>query len=243
MTFREAQIRLLEDLRYRIHNGDLTERGLARITGISQPHVHNVLKGIRFLSHGSLDQILKSINYSLLDLSTQMELKNYAANKFRPHGTFELRLMDSRIGPRMPWPAGATLRRKVSLPTDLENSPADLVLSRIQFDPRMDRYLGGCNMIVLDDSTPHRTNIAPRGIYAISHAGEAILRHVRCGKSRIYLAAADNFDNPIAWDALPLSAAGIAEVVRARVIWIGREEHLSLPLYQCGRFLADATSS
>ena len=39
--------RLIENIRYRIRNGELTERGLARRTGISQPHLHNLLKGVR----------------------------------------------------------------------------------------------------------------------------------------------------------------------------------------------------
>ena len=37
-------------LRTRIQNGELTERSLARLTGISQPHIHNVLKGAKILS-------------------------------------------------------------------------------------------------------------------------------------------------------------------------------------------------
>jgi transcriptional regulator with XRE-family HTH domain len=243
LTFREAQCRLLEDLRHRIHNGDLTERGLARISGISQPHVHNVLKGVRFLSPGFLDAILKSLNYSLLDLSTQRELNSHTASRFQPHSTFQLRLLDSPIGPRMPWLGSATLKRKFSLPADLENSPPDLVVACLQPDPRMDLCLAGADLAVLDLKLRWRTNIDPNGIYVISHAGESILRYVRPGKSCLYLAAADNFDSPIGWDTLPLDASGIEAPVRARAIWIGREEQLPLRPHQCGRFLVDATSS
>jgi plasmid maintenance system antidote protein VapI len=50
LTFQDAQQRLLAYVRDRIHNGELTERGFARMIGISQPHVHNVLKGVRNLS-------------------------------------------------------------------------------------------------------------------------------------------------------------------------------------------------
>lgn len=49
---------LIRHLRGRLYNGELTERSLARVTGISQPHLHNVLKGKRLLSIPKLDQIL-----------------------------------------------------------------------------------------------------------------------------------------------------------------------------------------
>ena len=50
MDFRELQIRLVAVLKSRLKNGELSERRMAHLTGISQPHIHNVLKGVRILS-------------------------------------------------------------------------------------------------------------------------------------------------------------------------------------------------
>ena len=50
MTFDDLRARLVENLRLRVRSGVATERGLARQTGISQPHLHHVLKGKRLLS-------------------------------------------------------------------------------------------------------------------------------------------------------------------------------------------------
>ena len=55
-------------IRRRVLNGELTERGLARMSGLSQPHVHHVLKGARSLSVASTDRILRSLGLSVLDL-------------------------------------------------------------------------------------------------------------------------------------------------------------------------------
>ena len=44
------------------------ERSLARATGVSQPHMHNVLKGTRLLSVDTSDQILKNLDMDVLDL-------------------------------------------------------------------------------------------------------------------------------------------------------------------------------
>jgi len=60
--------RLLETVSYRIGNGEFTERGFARMIGVSQPQVHNVLKGVRNLSPETADLILAKLGISILDL-------------------------------------------------------------------------------------------------------------------------------------------------------------------------------
>jgi transcriptional regulator with XRE-family HTH domain len=55
-------------LNLRIRRGDFTERGLARRVGISQPHLHNVLKGARAMSTETADLILRRLGLSILDL-------------------------------------------------------------------------------------------------------------------------------------------------------------------------------
>ena len=68
VTFEDARLKLLAYVRDRIRNGELTERSFAREIGISQPHAHNALKGIRALSPEVLDTILRHFHLSLLDL-------------------------------------------------------------------------------------------------------------------------------------------------------------------------------
>jgi Cro/C1-type HTH DNA-binding domain len=69
-NFERLQIQLICHLRKRIHSGEITERSLARVTGISQPHLHNVLKGKRLLSLEKADRILSHLQ---LDLKSLME--------------------------------------------------------------------------------------------------------------------------------------------------------------------------
>jgi transcriptional regulator with XRE-family HTH domain len=68
MDFQDLERRFIEHLRGRIRSGALTERGLARMAGISQPHVHNVLKGKRVFSIETADAILHVLRLDLLDL-------------------------------------------------------------------------------------------------------------------------------------------------------------------------------
>lgn len=66
--FRQLHSRLVVTLREKIRSGELTERGTARLTGLSQPHIHNVLKEKRFLSMDAADTILLAVHLDTVDL-------------------------------------------------------------------------------------------------------------------------------------------------------------------------------
>ena len=75
MTLHDLQQRLLEELRQRVRSGAATERGLARLSGISQPHLHNVLKGKRTLSLKKADEVLRRLQIDVLQLIEPEELQ------------------------------------------------------------------------------------------------------------------------------------------------------------------------
>jgi len=68
VDFEHLHTRLIEYLQRRVRSGEITERGLSRITGVSQPHIHNVLKGKRVLSITRADGILRQLHLDVLDL-------------------------------------------------------------------------------------------------------------------------------------------------------------------------------
>lgn len=69
LTFHELHDRLIYHLNYCVQGGELSERGLAKRAGISQPHLHNVLKGKRLLSWKTADALLEEIQLDLFDLT------------------------------------------------------------------------------------------------------------------------------------------------------------------------------
>ena len=68
ITFAVLRTRLLQVVNGRIRNGEFTERGLARLVGLSQPQVHNLLKGARRLSSDTADLLMARLGISILDL-------------------------------------------------------------------------------------------------------------------------------------------------------------------------------
>lgn len=68
MTVTGLLARIVEESRLRIRNGEATERGLARRAGLSQPHVHNVMKGVRVLSPAAADRLMQALGIRMVDV-------------------------------------------------------------------------------------------------------------------------------------------------------------------------------
>ncbi|HTW65141.1 MAG TPA: helix-turn-helix transcriptional regulator [Bryobacteraceae bacterium] len=242
MTFQNAQLNLLAYVRGQIRNGELTERGFARLIGISQPHVHNVLKGVRNFSPEILDLALKYLHLSLLDLVPEEQVEAHLRARRAQRHSAEAPFLDQPIGPGMPWPSGLNLRRKLPLPFPSFESPANLVMAPLIPDPSMQSLLGSSDVALLDLSPNQPSALVPEGLFVVERRNEAILRYIRPGARRYYLATAETLNTPAYWEILPLNTSGMAAAVKARVRWIG-EERSGGNLDQRGRFLYDPISS
>jgi plasmid maintenance system antidote protein VapI len=83
VTFEVLQTRLLKFVNNKIRNGEYTERGLARVLGISQSQIHNVLKGARGLHRPLADVMLRKFQITVPDLLTEGELEEALESKPR----------------------------------------------------------------------------------------------------------------------------------------------------------------
>jgi plasmid maintenance system antidote protein VapI len=111
VSFVSLQSRLIRFVNLRIKNGDFTERGLARLLGISQSQVHNVLKGARKLQPELADHLMSKLGVSMLDLLEVGELNDQASLR---HDAPSSRLEDLRkIGPTRVRAFGSKLPFKV----------------------------------------------------------------------------------------------------------------------------------
>ena len=62
MLFHALREGLLEELRAIVRSGQFTERSLARYLGVSQPHLHNVLAGVRALTFEFADHAISKLD-------------------------------------------------------------------------------------------------------------------------------------------------------------------------------------
>ncbi len=246
MTFQDARHKLLAYVRNEVRNGELTERGLARLIGISQPHAHNVLKGVRTLSPEVFDLVLKYLqkylHLSLLDLAPIEEIQAQFQRRRAPDRVAEVPFLATPIGPGRPWPAGLNWRRSFPLPFSSVTAPAELMMAKLAADPAMLTTLGSFDIALLDTSGQSRSSVSPQGLYVVERNGEAVLRGIRSGARRYYLVTDADLDTPADWEPLALPAAQFGAAVKARVCWLGRERDRD-ELSQRGRFLYDPISS
>ena len=241
MTFQDAQYRLLAYVRDRIHNGELTERALARRIGISQPHAHNVLKGARNLSPQVFDALLKYLHMSLLDLGEVTELQANINKRIIFPRQLDAPLLGSPLGPKLAWPSRTRMDQRFPLPYELPVAPPSVVFSRLARDPDMPDTLAGYDIAALDTGKDRRENLLPDGLYVISHRNEAVLRYLRPGAHGLYILHDLNRDAPEKWERLRIEPSQRLDLIRARVCWLGREGDRDLAPPH-GRFLVDAIS-
>jgi len=74
VSFRDLQDRLISFVVMKIRNGEFTERRLARVLGVSQPQLHNVLKGARPLKPEFADCLCKHFEIGVVDLLSRAEM-------------------------------------------------------------------------------------------------------------------------------------------------------------------------
>jgi len=112
VTFAILQAVLIALLKTRINNGHFTERGLARILGISQPQLHNVMKGKRRLQTELADRILDKFGLSVLDLIDALHFYRHPGGNLNPNIFFTDQL--ALVSPLTPIPRSRSTKRRPS---------------------------------------------------------------------------------------------------------------------------------
>jgi len=226
LTFRSAQDRLLAQLRARLHNGELTERALARRLGVSQPHINNVLRGRRNLSHELADSVLKFLNYSLLDLHHALEVQSHLNERAHAGASVEIEVLKYHIGPGQSW---STLRdggSRYRAPCAIGGVPQCGVFGRLGPDHRMAEVLNGSDIALLDTSISARLTDSPMSVFIVQRGPEALVRWIRGGFRSLYFADESTMNCPVHWDRLSIREDQRLEVVKGRVMWLGSEAAL-----------------
>ena len=118
MFFEKLQERLLLLLRGRVQAGEVTERSLAKLTEISQPHIHNVLKGTRKFSPEIADSILRKLGLTVLDLFDAGELVMHLSKNSRHEDQryASVDMLDGDLGPGRPLPTLTRTAERFTVP-------------------------------------------------------------------------------------------------------------------------------
>lgn len=226
MTFHDTRQRLVAQVRARLHNGELTERALARYLGISQPHVNNVLQGRRKLSPEVADLMLNFFHCSLLDLYAEFELRTNLHGRAVPDGAGHVAdVLKRPVGPGNEW-AGAIDGRRYRTPWTVASAPECLLFARLAPDRRMAASLCGSDIALLDTSISARLVDCPTAIYLVCRRPDTMLRWIRGGFRNLYVVDEGALNRPLEWERLAMRENQRLEYVKGRVLWIGAEQTL-----------------
>jgi transcriptional regulator with XRE-family HTH domain len=215
MLFADVRKSLTAVLRGRVRNGELTERGLARLVGVSQPHIHNVLKGVRSLSPELSDQILQHLRLSLLDLIERERMEAHLSF-IHQGGYVYVPLLAGRIGPGCAWPTTVSSDERLPFPEQHACSILNPVAARLGEDARMLNVFSTGDIALLDQGLRARTDIEHGAYYVVKYGKIGMIRLVEMHRGALYLIADDARHRPLAWQRVRLDGRPVTQVVRAR---------------------------
>ncbi len=181
--------------------------------------MHNVLKGARILSPEIADLILRHLNLSVVDLIQTGDLAarmhETAADDVRYS---EIPLLEGRIGPDFPFlDRESPVERHPFLSSRVSGLDRPLT-AYVGADPRMTHEVREGDLVLLDRSEDRRRSPSPDELYAVQIDGRGLVRRIRLSGSG--LALVDSQGNH---DFISLEEENILNIVRARIVWLGRE--------------------
>lgn len=215
MHFSMLQDRLVAHLRSRVRGGELTERSAARLTGVSQPHLHNVLKGTRLLSTDMADQVLRSLKLCIFDLLEPDEFRDYHERAETRHRTVPV--LAGRLGPGRPFPTSEHSWERCPFPLPGSAMPADPAIVHLLDDPHMYPLFRGGDTALLDRAPGSCRQLVPGACYAVDISGEGLIRRFLGDRF-----APVSLEPEAVGDFISLNNRNILEIVKAKVVWIGR---------------------
>jgi hypothetical protein len=211
----ELYERLVDVARQRIRSGELTERGLSRLCGVSQPHIHNVLKQIRALSPASADRLMQALGVTLPELMWRSTDEKSSAVRIVP-------MLRHRIGPGMD-AALSTVRGFMPFAARAVEGLVQPVAAQLSPDLVLPGALSANDLILLDQNPLVRAEPRGESCWVVAERGGLRVRYVKRGGTKIYLANEATVRDPKLWVAVALGDQGVTDIVLARVVWFGRD--------------------
>ena len=219
MPIEELHRRLVEVARQRVRGGQLTERGLARLCGLSQSHMHNVLNDIRALSISSADRLMQALELSVAGLLWRLPEDIEAGVRVVP-------VIRNPIGPGTE-ASFSIFNGYMPFPVRVVKSLVQPIAARLAPDLVLPKMFLANDLALLDQNVARRRQPSGNHCWVVADGSGLRIRYVRLGGARVYLANEATVGDPPNWQSIPLAGRDILDVVRARIVWIGREMEMA----------------
>lgn len=214
--------RLVRRLLGTLTNGEYTERGLARLLGISQPHLHHILAGKRALTPHVADAILASLGWSVADLYSAEELAQMVLHR-QSEGEMRsvIPVVEGRVGPGSPLPDFHRVSHWIYADSPWSGRVRRPVVVEIEPDPALPFLCPGRTfaLAALDENL--RAAVSPHGWYILHWGGAGFVRRLRRESSGLAVLGQEPLLSTGGPQEIPLEGRPLLSVVRARLLWAG----------------------
>lgn len=221
LSFRGLHLRLVETIRGRVRNGELTERSFARSFGVSQPHLHHVLKGVRLFSAEFADSAMHQLGITIWDLCTEEAVSDDGGYP-KLSMARSVPVLRARIGAGVPFSGLPEFADFYPIASSLLEGIEGPIAVRLGADPEVSPRFLENDVLLLDQGIARRANPDPESSYIVNSEGGAVVRYIRRGGHSLYSASDFTLPDPRRWTRIS-GRRDILEMVRARIVWIGRE--------------------
>lgn len=227
--------RLVRRLVGQLTNGEYTERGLARILGISQPHLHHILAGKRALTPQVADTILAVLEWSPGELFSLEELTQILLQRQSQTGGRPLiPVLAGRIGPDSPFPDFHRISEWIPARTSFICQARKLFLAELEPDPALPVLFAGGTAGLLSTDEQLRLELSPAGWYVLQWGGAGYIRRLRREGDSLVLLGQEALIGTAGPREIPLAGRSLLAVIQARLLWAGPDPRKFDPFAHTG---------
>jgi hypothetical protein len=214
MTLGDWEERLRHRVADMVRRGETSERRLARLTGYSQPHIHNALKGARRLHTELTDRLLAATGLGIGDLLQDSE---------EAREVVEVPVARGAVGPRDRFPE--THPPAEFLPfaaREVSRYWEPLLVRAAKEEDSMAPLIEPGDLVMLDRSEGARRTPGLGSVWALAFGSRSAF--ARCqivGRALVLVGDNSRATAPLP-DHVPIARRDMLRLVRGRVVWVGR---------------------
>jgi hypothetical protein len=177
--------------------------------------MHNVLKNIRTFSNESADRLMRVLDIRVPDLLW------HVSGEGAEH-VCAVPIIRNRIGPGTE-AIFTAFRGNMPMPGWLIEHLVEPITARLAPDLVLPAALAANDLVLLDQNPAVRAAPGGDGVWIVAEGAGLRARYLRMDGARLYVGNEVTRGDPQQWLSIPLQGRNILEIVRARIVWIGRK--------------------
>lgn len=205
-----------------LSNGEYTERGLARLIGISQPHLHHILAGKRALTPQIADSFLVNLGWTIGQLFAEEEVDQVLLERrIGKEDRRRIPVLKGKIGPGFPWPEAGQIEEWMAARSIPWQRVRKLFLAELGPDPALPFARGAGQFALVAEDEDLRVRVEEGCWHILRWGGAGLVRRIRLEGGCLRVLGQGSLEESTGLHAIPLEGQSLLAVIRGRLLWVG----------------------